>query len=185
MIEYVYYSSGKKPIVDDNRKLKNIGGPVYDTYLVFENKETLIDSEDVYTLKSDQVLAILSEKLKEIGFVVEEDGKSIDLRYEVSGGRTKSFQPDAHNSQEKIAIEIESGQAKSNYKFLKDFFEAVILKEVDYMIIAVRRSYRTYDKKTRKYVYKKDYNSIKDYLDGYDIAVNHKWPIKGLMLIGY
>ena len=184
MIEFVYYRPGETPIVNKGSMLKKkVGGAIYNTYLIFETKETMIDSEDVQPLISNQVLKILSEDLKNIGFDVEED-KPIDLEYDVGNGRTRTFQPDAHNPQTKIAIEIESGQAKSNYKFLKDFFEAIVLDKVDYMIIAVRRFYKT-KKKSGTTVTSRDYQYIIDCLNAYDIAINHNWPIKGLMVIGY
>ena len=44
MIEFIYYQNGKPPIDDDSNKLKELGGGVYETYLVFENREALIDS---------------------------------------------------------------------------------------------------------------------------------------------
>ena len=108
---------------------------------------------------------------------VEKPRHKIRIQYKEGepGKKPKCFLPDAINRNKKIAIEIESGQAKTNYKFLKDFFEAIVLKELDYMIIAVRRVYRK----------NHDYNDILDYLNAYDAATNHRWPIKGLMIIGY
>ena len=51
----------------------------------------------------------------------------------------KTFEVDAYNEAQKNIVEVEAGRAFANNQFLKDFFEAIIIDDIDYLIIAVRK----------------------------------------------
>ena len=109
---------------------------------VFETHENQITSE-VNSLISDEVLAILGDGLGKTGYEVEKSKKKADkIHVPVLFGRNgkleKSFDADGYNRDQKTVIEVEAGRAVSNYQFLKDLFQASMMHEVDYLVIAVR-----------------------------------------------
>ena len=57
----------------------------------------------------------------------------------------KSFNADALSGNKKIVIEVEAGRAVDNNQFLKDIFQACMMFEVEYLVIAVRNNYRGAD----------------------------------------
>ena len=77
--------------------------------------------------------------------------------------------------EKKIVLEVESGRAVVNHQFLKDIFEASVMVDVDFLIIAVRQIYKG----------TKDYKKITDWLDTLFITNRIKLSLKGILLIGY
>ena len=75
----------------------------------------------------------------------------------------------------KIVLEIEAGRAYSNHQFLKDIFEASVMVNTDYLVLAVRNIYNK----------QKDYQIIRDWLDTLFITKRIKFELKGILLIGY
>ena len=55
----------------------------------------------------------------------------------------KSFFADALSNDGRIVIEVEAGRATENNQFLKDIFEASMMFDVEYLVLAVRNVYRT------------------------------------------
>src|SRR5690606_24246136 len=105
-----------------------------------------IDSEE-HQYSSNEVLSFITEYLEQIGFTVEKSKKSIDkikvpVLFGVNGRLEKYFDADAFNSKTNTVIEVEAGRAVTNYQFLKDLFQACMMTEVDYLVIAVRNIYR-------------------------------------------
>lgn len=58
------------------------------------------------------------------------------------GKKEKSFYVDALSDDRRIVVEVEAGRAYANYQFLKDIFEASMMSDVKYLILAVRNRYR-------------------------------------------
>lgn len=75
----------------------------------------------------------------------------------------------------KVVIEIEAGRAVSNYQFLKDLFQACVMQDVDYLVIAVRNIYRT----------SKDFDKLITFLDALYVSNRLILPLKGILIIGY
>ena len=48
------------------------------------------------------------------------------------------FEVDAWNEEAGIVIEVEAGRALDNHQFLKDVFEAAMMTDIKYLVIAVR-----------------------------------------------
>ncbi len=151
---------------------------------VFEKVSNQIDSTKNDTnelrLSSDEVLHILEPGLKEIGFKVEKSKKAIDkVRIPVlfgdQGNEQLAFEADAYNEKSKIVIEVEAGRAVTNYQFLKDLFQASMMVETDYLVLAVRVSYSN----------RNDYEVIHKFLDSIYLTNKIKLDLKGILLIGY
>ncbi|HWB63835.1 MAG TPA: hypothetical protein VG603_10015 [Chitinophagales bacterium] len=145
----------------------------------FEKEIQRIKSPD-NNLSSNEVLEIIRPHLQAIGFKVE-TGKSKAKKLEVpvlfglDNKIDKAFHADAISGDGKIVIEIEAGRATENNQFLKDIFQACMMFDVEYLIIAVRRSYRTH----------KDFDIIYTFLETLYISNRLHLPLKGILLIGY
>lgn len=145
----------------------------------FNHVESDIDSES-HNYVSNDVLAILRPFLEEHSFRVEK-GKSNDEKIDVpvlfgqDNRIDKSFYADAQSIDGKIVIEVEAGQATENHRFLKDIFEACMMYEVEYLVIAVRNKYRTHD----------DFQRVYTFLETLYISSRLQLPLKGILLIGY
>ena len=68
-----------------------------------------------------------------------------------------------------------AGRGVMNNQFLKDFFEACIMVDVDYCIIAVRDTY----------LKQKDFEKVKDFFDSMYASGRMNIPLKGLLIVGY
>lgn len=145
----------------------------------FRQVEIEIDSA-TKTLSSNQVLAKLLPGLDAIGFRVE-TGKTRDKKIGVpvlfgqDNKIDKSFNADAVSKDGRIVIEVEAGRAVDNNQFLKDIFQACMMFEVEYLVIAVRNQYRGND----------DFTKISTFLETLYISNRLRLPLKGILLVGY
>ena len=145
----------------------------------FTSANGQIDSS-VNNLPSNGVLLILYESLLKLGFKVEiskskEDKIAVPVLFGTNNKIDKCFNADALSSDGKIVIEIEAGRATENNQFLKDIFQACMMFEVEYLVIAVRNSYRTH----------KDFEIIHTFLETLYISNRLHLPLKGILFIGY
>jgi len=126
------------------------------------------------------VLAILRPLFEKNGFVVE-TGKTKDAKIDVpvlfgvDNKVDKSFYADALSQDGKIVVEVEAGQATENNHFLKDIFEACMMFDVEYLVLAVRNKYRTHN----------DFDRVYTFLETLYISNRLHLPLKGILLIGY
>lgn len=143
-----------------------------------QNKDKIKSSE--YNLSSNAVLEVLRPSLEAINYVVE-SGKSqnqkisIPVLFGYNNNIDKYFNADAVSRDGKIVIEVEAGRAVDNNQFLKDIFQACMMFEVEYLIIAVRNDYRGKD----------DFMKIFTFLETLYISSRLTLPLKGILLIGY
>lgn len=87
----------------------------------------------------------------------------------------KYFEADALNPQNKTVVEVEAGRGVTNYQFLKDLFQACMMQEIEYLVIAVRNIYRG----------QKDFETVILFLDTLYASNRLKLPLKGILIIGY
>ena len=141
--------------------------------------ETDIDSQK-HRYNSDEVLGFIRPHLEQLGFRVE-TGKKADQKIKVpvlfgmNGIPEKSFEADAYHKEGRTVVEIEAGRAVMNYGFLKDLFEACMMYDVDYLVIAIRRIYRT----------SKDFEKVIAFFDTLYASRRISLPLKGILVIGY
>lgn len=138
-----------------------------------------IDS-DLHNYKSNEVLQILCNPLQKLGFSVETSKASkgkinVPVLFGLDNRIDKSFNADALSSDGKIVIEIEAGRATENNQYMKDIFQACMMFEVEYLVIAVRNTYRGH----------KDFEIIHTFLETLYISSRLHLPLKGILLIGY
>lgn len=133
---------------------------------------------------SNDVLALLRPYLEACGYNVER-GKGRDEKIDVpvlfgeNNVIDKSFYADAFNQEHKIVIEVEAGRAVRNNQFLKDIFQACMMFDVEYLVIAVLNEYSGGGAITR------DYKEVRTFLETLYISNRLKLPLKGILLIGY
>lgn len=145
----------------------------------FMVKYEKIDSS-ANNLKSDEVLRIISPHLIKLNFSVE-TGKSIEnkINVPVLFGRNnnvdKCFNADALSNDGKIVIEVEAGRATENNQFLKDLFQACMMFNVEYLVMAVRNVYRNHN----------DFEIVYTFLETLYISNRIQLPLKGILLVGY
>ncbi len=137
-------------------------------------------SSDNLKLNSNDVLEKLRPHLEAINYTVE-TGKSkndkilVPVLFGYDNQIDKSFYADALSNDGKIVIEVEAGQAVDNNQFLKDIFQASMMFEVEYLVIAVRNDYRGSD----------DFKKIYTFLETLYISSRLHLPLKGILLVGY
>lgn len=168
-----------------NRQITRVG---LNLIRAFEANEGQISSElnnhligtgntDSY---SNTVLKKISRELIECGFQVE-SGKSkhekihVPVLFGEQGMPLQSFEADAFNPTEKYVLEVEAGRAVTNYQFLKDYFQACVMVDVDYLAIAVRKIYRG----------KADYETVCGFFDTLYASARLQTKLKGILIIGY
>lgn len=146
---------------------------------IFKKNEEDISSSN-YQLSSNDVLHILANDIESLGYFVERSKKAEDkIRVPVLFGRNgsleKYFEADCYNQIEKVVIEVEAGRAVTNYQFLKDVFQACVMHDVDYLVIAVRNTYRA----------QKDFEMVINFMDTLYASSRLSLPLKGILIIGY
>ena len=145
----------------------------------FKFVEDKIDSA-TNTLVSNDVLELVRPFLEEKQFKVE-TGKRVEEKIDVpvlfgqDNQIDKSFYADALSEDGRIVIEVEAGQATENHRFLKDVFEACMMFDVEYLVLAVRNTYRNHD----------DFQRVFTFLETLYISNRLQLPLKGILLIGY
>tara|TARA_B110000483_G_C17857580_1_gene412864 strand:+ start:85 stop:618 length:534 start_codon:yes stop_codon:yes gene_type:complete len=151
---------------------------------VFEQNINKIDSTEndnnLNRLKSDEVLRVISNGLEELSYQVEKSKKAIDkIRIPVMFGKggveELAFEADAYHPEFKTVVEVEAGRAVINYQFLKDIFQASMMLNTDYLVMAVRKSYRGQN----------DFEKINSFLEAMYLTNKIKLDLKGILLIGY
>lgn len=145
----------------------------------FEKVSTSIDSSE-HKHSSNDVLEFLRPELESIKFKVE-TGKSAKQKISVpvlfgqGNNIDKAFNADALSADGRIVIEVEAGRAVVNNQFLKDIFQACMMFQVEYLVIAVRNDY----------LGKNDFESVYTFLETLYISSRLQLPLKGILLIGY
>ncbi len=131
-------------------------------------------------LNSDGVLAHLRPHLEALFFRVEAAktrGSKIPVPvlFGLNNHIDKSFDADALSGDGTIVLEVEAGRAVVNYQFLKDIFQASLMHNVQYLVMAVRNDYRGHD----------DFQAVHTFLETLYISNRVILPLKGIVLIGY
>jgi len=146
---------------------------------VFNDNLSVIDSEN-FEYNSNDVLSKLRVSLEKLNFQIEKSKKHSDkikipVLFGLNGKLEKYFDADGFNKITKTVIEVEAGRAVSNYQFLKDLFQACMMHDVDYLVIAVRNVYRK----------KKDFQQVVTFFETLYASGRLQLPLKGILIIGY
>ena len=132
-------------------------------------------------------MALLRPHLEACGYDVER-GKGRDDKIDVpvlfgeNNEIDKSFYADAINKETGIVIEVEAGRAVRNNQFLKDIFQACMMFDVEYLVIAVLNEYHI---NTGRGIVSHDYQEVQTFLETLYLSTRIKLPLKGILIIGY
>ncbi len=145
----------------------------------FFQVEALINSEN-NNLRSDEVLRLLQPYLIKADMMVEQGKRKehkirVQVVFTLNSEEEKYFEPDALSSDGKVVLEVEAGRAVDNNQFLKDIFKASMMREVEYLVIAVRNHYRRKD----------DFKKVCNYLEILYASNRIILPLAGILIIGY
>ena len=145
----------------------------------FEKNYESIKSPD-NNLSSDGVLKVISKDLEALNFRVEKskltnDKIKVPVLFGINNRIDKFFDADAVSADGKIVIEVEAGRGYRNNQFLKNIFQACMMPNVEFLVIAVRNHYHNSD----------DFKSIFQFLETLYISGRLQLPLKGIVLIGY
>ena len=93
-------------------------------------------------ISSNEMLHFLRPHLERLGYQVESGKKAkekiaVPVLFGENNGVDKSFFADALSADKRIVIEVEAGRALFNNQFLKDIFQACMMSEVEYLVVAV------------------------------------------------
>jgi len=145
----------------------------------FESNGSKINSEK-HKLKSNEVLAKIRKKLLDSGYRVESSKKSsgkikVPVLFGKNGKLEKYFEADAYHEKNKTVIEVEAGRGVTNYQFLKDLFQACMMNDVDFLVVAVRNIYRD----------SKDFEKVIHFFESLYSSDRLSLPLKGILIVGY
>ena len=140
-------------------------------------------SSDLHALPSNGVLQQVAPHLAALSFVVETGKKKeqkvhVPVLYGNNGKVAKAFEADAHVGG-KFVVEVEAGRGVINNQFLKDFFQACMMDEVEYLAIAVRNVYEAAGVKNA------DFESVVRFFDTLYASRRLQLPLKGVLVLGY
>jgi hypothetical protein len=146
---------------------------------VFKDNEININSDN-FEYSSNAVLEFVTKGLEQLNYKVEigkkaNDKVQVPVLFGINGKLEKYFDADAYNVDQKSIIEVEAGRAYTNYQFLKDLFQACMMFEVDFLTIAVRRTY----------LGNPDFQKIITFFETLYASSRLKLPLKGILIIGY
>jgi len=160
-----------------NSSLSQPLNKVLDIFDLHKNTINSFNDDNENRRNSDAVLRVLTPDLESAGYIVEKSKKSHDkIAFVYSDDLVLlKFEADAFNQQHKIAIEVEAGRAWDNKQFLKDIFEACLIDDIEYMVVAVRMLYRG----------RNDFDRVSSWLRAIYSSNKIKLSFKGLLLIGY
>jgi hypothetical protein len=146
---------------------------------VFTKRSAEIASSS-HKLGSNQVLAILADDLRAIGFQIERGKKNIDkiaipVLFGENGKIEKSFNADGYFPSQRYMLEVEAGRGVANYQFLKDLFQACACDNVDSLAIALRNTY----------LGSEDFTRACAFMDAVFSSRRFELPLKEVLIIGY
>jgi hypothetical protein len=166
-------------------KSDTLPSKLHDTVAVFHKHASQVDSTQKASamMSSDEVLRLLTKGLQKIGYVVEtgknKAGKiAIPVLYGLNGKPEKSFLADAYHREGQVVLEIEAAAAVTNNRFLLDLFQACVMDEVRYCIIAVRNVNKTSNGQ-------KDFDTVLRFMETIHASQKLKLPLAGVLIIGY
>jgi hypothetical protein len=155
---------------------------------VFRTHESAIGTlERQKGLKSDEVLKLLRDDLVGLGFQVEAGkhrGHKIErpVFYGENGAPALRYEIDAYHSAWRCGLEVEAARAWMGNAVYRDLVLAMVMVQVDYLVIAVSNAYRY--QSGGKPVASADYVNACSVADALYAHSRVRLPY-GLVLIGY
>jgi hypothetical protein len=155
---------------------------------LFAAERVQIDSAVTHPkrMESNDVLRVIAPGLVGLGFEVEEGkAKAGKLPRPVffgdEGSYLRTYEIDAFEPAEGIALEVEAGRATMGNAIYRDLIQASLMLDARFLALAVPMEYRYGAKPAREPSYAKTY-SVVEALYG---SPRLDLPFEGMLLIGY
>ncbi len=155
-------------------------GHLHEVVEVFEAASDEIDSSTHPGQVSNTALAKVRPGLLAKGFDVELGKKKaekvlVPVLFGPNGKIQQSFEADAWHRENEVVLEVEAGRGVTNYQFLKDLFQACMMQDVRYLVIAVRNIYSD----------SKDWEKVCTFFDTMYASRRLELPLSGVLILGY
>ncbi len=155
------------------------------TVAAFEKVEEHIATPK-HQLSSNEVLEHVADNLEALRYKVEGGKTKAEkiyrpVLYGRDGSVDKAFEVDAWHEETGTIIEVEAGRAVINHQFLKDFFEACVIQDAQYLVIAVCKAYQPPSFKNPV----NDFEVVTTFMDTLYSSGRLEVPLKGILVIGY
>jgi hypothetical protein len=137
-------------------------------------------------LSSNEVLDEVADGLEALSYIVERGKTRAEkiyrpVLYGKDGSIDKAFEVDAWQESTGTIIEVEAGRAVINHQFLKDFFEACVIQDARYLVIAVCKAYKPASLKTPS----NDFEIVTTFMETMFASGRLQIPLEGIMIVGY
>jgi hypothetical protein len=104
-----------------------------------------------------------------------DDRIKVPVLFGRNGSLEKYFDADAVNEQTKTVAEIEAGRGVVNNDFLKHLFQACMMHDVDYFVVAVRKRYQRQN----------NFETVYKFFDTLYASRRLTLPLRGVLVLGY
>lgn len=140
-------------------------------------------------LTSDLVLAELRPPLKAAGFQIEAGKLRADkierpVFYGENGQPALNYQIDAYHPRWRCGLEVEAGRAWMGNAVYRDLVQALVMVQVDHLVLAVPNAYKYQNKKSGKTVTSTDYDNTVSVANALYGHTRMRLPY-GLTVLGY
>jgi hypothetical protein len=160
---------------------------VHEVVHVFQEHESKIGTATTKGRTSDGTLAILRNDLISLGFQIEASKASKDkikrpVYFGEGGQPTLQYEVDGYHPGWRCGLEIEAGRATQGNAIFRDLVQAMIMVQVDHLVLAVPNKYRSAGNASK--VHSEDFKittNVASALFGHDRVV----VPYGLTVIGY
>ncbi len=131
----------------------------------FRSVESSIATEHLAKgLTSDKVLQVVRPGLQDLGFLVEtgkERAQTIQrpVFYGEQGVPTLRYQIDAYHEGWRCGLEVEAGRAWKGNAVYRDLIQALVMVQVDHLILAVPNAYKFRSRAASKTVISTDFKN--------------------------
>jgi len=154
---------------------------------VFTQHEPIIATHDKsMKLDSNQVLAYLQTDLRGLGFQIENRKRKEQISrpvfYGEQGKPTLKYSVDAYHGEWRCGLEVEASRAYLSNAFHRDLIQALVMVDVDHLIVAVRNQYFYGDSGRQRE--SRDYDCLIEVANALYGHTRMRLPY-GLTLIGY
>ena len=157
---------------------------------VFTAARGQIDSAVTYEkrMESNEVLRVLTDGLKALGFVVEEGKTKLGklprpVFFGDEGTYLRTYEIDTFEPTHGIALEVEAGRATMGNAIYRDLIQASLMLDARFLVLAVPIEYRylSKGKQMKEASYAKTYSVVEAIYGSPRLAL----PFEGLLLVGY
>jgi hypothetical protein len=157
---------------------------------LFATSRPQIDSAVTHAkrMESNDVLDAIAAGLQQLGFVVEQGKKKTGklprpVFFGDEGKYLRTYEIDAFEAVEGIALEVEAGRATMGNAIYRDLIQASLMLDARFLTLAVPTAYRY--KSGARTVTEPSYDKTYSVVEAIYGSPRLNLPFEGLLLIGY